>query len=300
LRRDHFGTNITSMSRIEIVDFEAPFGAEVKNFNPREALDDEQWQLLWDAFDRRSLLLFRDLDIDYPGQSLLSDTLAGIEHGPDVWDDDPESHLYVSNTREGAVTKFGRLLFHSDMAWAEHPLEVLSLYAVEIEEPAVPTFFASTANAWQTLPEDLRAEVEGLAAYHSAGQYKRDPDDDLVEAVPEQPKSVIKPLAHPHPRAGGTILYCNEQMTRYVVDVAPETSERLLAELFEHLYAPENVVAHQWHEQDLVVIDNLAVQHARPNVTADGATRTLRRFVGPLSEIPEQDRASFVYSPMSK
>ena len=51
---------------------------------------------------------------------------------------------------------FGRLLFHSDMMWAAEPFQVLSLYGVDVQPPAVPTAFVNTVAAWETLPEDLR------------------------------------------------------------------------------------------------------------------------------------------------
>jgi hypothetical protein len=40
---------------------------------------------------------------------------------------------------------------------------------------------------------------------------------------------------------------------------------------------PKNIVEHHWRTSDLVVWDNIALQHARPNVTAEGPARTLRK-----------------------
>ena len=46
--------------------------------------------------------------------------------------------------------------------------------------------------------------------------------------------------------------------------------------LYAHLYDPANVYAHEWQPNDLVIWDNLTVQHARPEPNA--VPRTLRRF----------------------
>jgi alpha-ketoglutarate-dependent taurine dioxygenase len=63
----------------------------------------------------------------------------------------------------------------------------------------------------------------------------------------------------------------------------------LLEALFEHLYAPEDkVLAHHWRTGDLVLWDNLALQHARPNVGIEGPTRTLRKTFAPPP--PRSDR----------
>ena len=54
-----------------------------------------------------------------------------------------------------------------------------------------------------------------------------------------------------------------------------EESDALLAELFSYLYADDAVYEHSWQADDLVVWDNLALQHARGAV-GEGA-RTLQR-----------------------
>jgi alpha-ketoglutarate-dependent taurine dioxygenase len=61
----------------------------------------------------------------------------------------------------------------------------------------------------------------------------------------------------------------------------PVEGEALLAELFEHLYAPANLLEHRWRNGDLVLWDNLAVQHARANVQSDGPSRTLQKVFSP-------------------
>ncbi|SDC81682.1 Taurine catabolism dioxygenase TauD, TfdA family, partial [Sphingomonas sp. YR710] len=58
--------------------------------------------------------------------------------------------------------------------------------------------------------------------------------------------SVAMPIAHCHPRTGETILYVCQQMTSDTVGLPKDESDELLEALFEHLYAPENVVVHDW------------------------------------------------------
>ena len=53
-------------------------------------------------------------------------------------------------------------------------------------------------------------------------------------------------------------------------------SDALLEELYSALYDPAHVYEHVWHPGDLVIWDNLIVQHARPE--PNDRARTLRRF----------------------
>jgi taurine dioxygenase len=66
------------------------------------------------------------------------------------------------------------------------------------------------------------------------------------------------------------------------MELGSEDSEDLLEELFEHLYRSEHVYAHEWRERDLIMWDNLAVQHGRPNVLLEGPTRTFRKIGVPV------------------
>jgi len=270
---------------IEIRALGPAFGAQVIGFEPRLPLDDTTCVLLREAFDERGLLVFRDLDLDHGGQVYLTKMLIRKEGEVD----DPTGgrplsadNWYISNQREGSAAPFGRLQFHADGMWADEPFEVLSLYGSEVAEPAVPTSFVSGVHAWRTLPEDLCTRVRGLRAVHTAGEVRRGDLTDVLSTTVERPPSTIKPLVLPHPRTGASVLYACEQMTKGLVDLDPREGENLLERLFAHLYDPAARVDHQWRARDLVVWDNIAIQHARPNVLSDGPARTLRKVGYPM------------------
>ena len=81
-----------------------------------------------------------------------------------------------------------------------------------------------------------------------------------------------------HPRTGLELLYTSQQMTARIEGLDPVDSEALLDELFAHLYRPEAVLDHEWRQDDVVVWDNLALQHARGDVKIEGPERTLRKL----------------------
>ena len=273
---------------IEIRALGPAFGAEVADFEPHVPVDDATCARLRDAFDQYGLLVIRDLDIDYAAQVWLTRMLIGKEHEVD----DPSSGRppaqdtwYISNQRENSAAPYGRLQFHADAMWADEPFEVLSLYGLEVAQPAVPTYFASAVHAWRTLPGDLRNRVMGLHALHTAAGARRGDLTNVVTLTVDRPPTTVKPLALTHPRTGETILYACEQMTQEIPDLSADESELLLERLFDHMYDPAARVEHHWREGDLVVWDNLAVQHARPNVDNDGPPRTLRKVGHPMPRL---------------
>ncbi len=93
----------------------------------------------------------------------------------------------------------------------------------------------------------------------------------------------MQPLVRLHPRTGRPLLYVSEMGTSHVVELPRAESDALLAELFAILYDPALVYEHTWRTGDLVIFDNLLMQHARGDVLADGPTRTLRKVIAPVA-----------------
>jgi hypothetical protein len=133
----------------------------------------------------------------------------------------------------------------------------------------------------------LRARVKDRVALqcYDVDTYKKraagDPDV-LVSTYASGDAFVITPIAYPHPRTGRTILYVCQQTTQKIEGVSADESDELIDALLDHMYAPGKEIAHHWRQGDLVIWDNLTLQHARPNVATGGPVRTLRKTLAPL------------------
>ena len=258
------------------------FGAVITGLDPRSDFDDETRRLLRQLFDDRSVLVFPGIDIDPAYQDKLCRMLIGDDGPSTTAGRDP---YYVSNKEPGGFAPYGRLMFHADMMWHPQPYRVLSLYAVNVEPGSPATILASGTHAWESLPAELRARVEGLHAVHITGQVYSRGGDDLLKPERKDEQSTITQIAHRHPQTGKTILYVSQQMTREIVELPHDESEELLQTLFSHLYDPARLYEHDWRTGDLVVFDNIAMQHGRGNVDADGPIRTLRKVVAPIPKL---------------
>jgi taurine dioxygenase len=182
---------------------------------------------------------------------------------------------FVSNVEPGGVLGDGPFLFHSDLEFTPEPLWVLSLYGVELPDAPTSTRFANGARAAANLDAELLAAIDGRTAIHvfpllegrGDARYRvRDLDDGAPRAE--------HPVLLTHPVTGARILYVTAMQTDSIVGLADDESEALLEQLWGELYAPGNVYEHEWQVGDLLVWDNLALQHARGAVTG---RRTLRR-----------------------
>jgi alpha-ketoglutarate-dependent taurine dioxygenase len=267
------------------------FGAEIVGVDPGTWFDADTIRFLREVFDDRGLLLFRDVEVDRPHQFYLSELLRGHEP-PTVEEAEAgaaaQGKFVISNKEPDAAAPIGRLLFHSDGMWSDEPFEVLSLCSVEVPPPVIPTLFASSAYGWDTLAGEMRARVDGLHGLHVTGpEYIHERRRRAYEGELSTPKRdhvplITAPIENRHPRTDRALLYVSQGMTREIMELGSEESEDLLEELFEHLYCTEHVYEHEWCEGDLIVWDNFAVQHGRPNVVLDGPPRTLRKIGLPV------------------
>ncbi len=274
------------MAAFRFEELHAAVGVEIAGLELSKELDAASVGTLRDLFDRTGLLLLRDVELTPQDQAYLVGDLIGETAPADRAPAVGRTHTYanyVTNKDEDGYARFGELLFHCDMMWAESPTEVISLYGHRVEPPTVPTRFASMARALETLPAELRSRIADLRAVHETGQQRRGAHkDQLVVPQHEVLRSTVKPVIWCHPRTGRELLYTSQQMTARIEGLDPVESEALLDELFAHLYRPEAVLDHEWRQGDVVVWDNLALQHARGNVEIEGPERTLRKVIGPL------------------
>jgi taurine dioxygenase len=248
-------------------------GVEVHGIDPRGPIGDAEADELRSLYAEHHLLLVRCPDLEGDDQVRFVRLFGPVLHErPEL----PE-WMWVSNVEEGAAVPEGKLLFHSDLAFTPEPHPGLCLYAVDVPVDGCPTRYANAARAAAVLPPALRARLERRDALHvydlvAKRGDRRYRDADLDPRNPRQ----LHPVLKPDPGTGSEVLYVSEMQTDRIVGLPPEESDAVLAELFAVLYAPDNVYEHPWTVGDLVVWDNLALQHGRGDVP-DDAPRTLRR-----------------------
>lgn len=258
------------------------FAVEVTGIDPAFPVSDADAGQLRSLLDEHGLLVLRHPGLD-PADHL---RFVGL-FGP-IYDEarDNSGLSHVSNVFGKFPT--GRLLFHQDFAFTPHPHPVQSLYAEEVQGPVAPTLFVSNLRAYERLSPAQREGWASLTAVHARDATRKgNMDDEFVRVrlhdLPHGDDPVRYPRAHHpmvkrHPRSDAPLLFANEYYTSHILELPPEEGEQVIQDACALLYAPEAIYAHEWREGDLVVWDNIALQHARAAVRPD-TRRTLRRIL---------------------
>jgi len=255
---------------MKVRDLTPSFGAVIAH-DLRHPLDPTQRRELQELFAARHLLVFPDQEISIEDQVRVVGYLGPVLPGGPEW---------VSNVRENGLVPEGALLFHSDFIFTAEPSLGLCLYATEVPPRGCPTLFADAVGAAGRLPSELRARVRGRKALNVFDLSDQRGDVRFREATlgPETPLSprYAHPVLMRHPTTGQELLSVNEMQTDRIMGLDDPESEETIHALWALLYASENTYAHQWRVGDLVVWDNIAVQHGRP-APARHEPRTMRR-----------------------
>ncbi len=258
------------------------FAVEVSGIDPASPASEAEAEQLRSLLDEHGLLVLRCPDLS-PADHLRFVALFGP-----IYDEarDASGMSHVSNVI--GVFPTGRLLFHQDFAFTPHPHPVQSLYAEEVTGNVAPTLFVSNVLAYRRLAPEQQELWAILTAVHARDATRRgNRDDEFVRVRLRELHDGDDPVRYPraehkviqrHPRTGEPLLFVNEYYTSHVLELDPEAGEQVIRDACAVIYAPDAVYAHQWREGDLVVWDNVALQHARAEVRPD-TRRTLRRVL---------------------
>jgi taurine dioxygenase len=246
------------------------FGVEVQGFEPLCEAPPRAIEELRAAFDQHQLLLFRGGQRIPPARQV---EISGW-FGPVVSNAaDGRPWTVLHNEDAGGRV---RLPFHSDLSYTDSPIQGLSLHALELPAGGSTTSFISGRHAWSRLSAQQQAQLAPMTLRHRLAS----------QLFGEWPEFIADhPLRLLHPRTGLPVLYVTEHHAQRIHELSAAESERVLAQLFEHLYAPERVYTHCWEPYDLVIWDNLAIQHARrEEAVLAGGSRAMQRVA--LSDVP--------------
>jgi taurine dioxygenase len=260
---------------MDIRNSSAPLGAEVTGLDLAQPLDEATFGVIEDLFHQRGVICFRDQQLTEEQHIAFSRRFGTLEiHvAKDYLKPGYPEILVVSNVIENGrnigLADAGQY-WHSDLSYIANPSRCSLLYAREVPvyggRVLGETLFASAAHAYDTLPDSLKARLEGLRAVHGYGdRYKKQQaagtrgalSDEQLQQVP----NVSHPVFHSHPVTGRKVLFVNEGFTASIEGIPSSESNALLQELFAHIVRPEALYTHQWRQGDLLMWDNCLTQH---------------------------------------
>ena len=171
-----------------------------------------------------------------------------------------ETGAIAARTHRRIVGNIANALWHSDSSFQKPAARYSMLHALVVPPQGGETEYADLRAAYDALPQDLKAEIKGLVAEHSALHSRI----MLGETYSEAQKAMILPAQWPvvrvHPGSRRNVLFVGVHITHILGMTVPE-SRLLVSDLIEHATQREFVYRHDWRVGDLVIWDNRSVIH---------------------------------------
>ncbi|MDR2195340.1 MAG: TauD/TfdA family dioxygenase [Gallionellaceae bacterium] len=278
----------TPVDSIEVQALSPAIGARVLGVDASQALAPEVVNKLLDAWHASGVLYLPGQTLDEAQQVRFGQhfgELAATNAEYQISKSHP-SIMYITNEKEngkyiGALPD-GEMYFHSDTCYVEKPSKATMLYAMNVPKQGGNTLFANMYLAYEKLPADVRARIDGRRAINSYEPGGSAPTAatrmrDAGPAGSPGRREYSHPMVSTHPVTGRKSLYINRLMTEYIEGMPRAESDELLDYLFNFQERPEFVYEHRWTPGDLLMWDNRCTLHARTDFDA-GELRKMRRI----------------------
>ena len=251
----------------------ATIGAELFDVNLGEvSRDDALFAELRALLLEHKVLFLRGQDISRAEHVAFARRFGELEDHP-VIGSHPEHPglVQVYKNPDSPVDRYENS-WHTDATWREAPPMGCVLRCVECPPVGGDTMWANMVVAYERLPDDVKAKLEGLRARHSI-------EATFGAAMPIEKRLALKaqypdaehPVVRTHPETGEKVLFVNGFTThfsnyhtaarvRYGQDFSQGAPE-LLRYLISQASIPEYQVRWRWKPNSIAIWDNRSTQH---------------------------------------
>lgn len=290
------------------------FGAVVAGLAPAMLDEAGVRAALHDLWIDRGLLVFREMD-GLDTAIRLSSVFGALEEHPLLRGTDvAQEHRLTIDVDEKAMGVYevdgerrgGWQGWHKDSMYMAEMHHGGLLWARTVPERGGETGFIDQAAAYDALPGDLKARIEGLSVLY---KFSRDSVDSRFGPKPDRRicrdprraplpdhenamRRAIHPMVVAQPGTGRRFAHVSPWFAEGIEGMENEEGDALLREVIDHITHPEVAYFHRWSVGEMVLWDNIRMLHCATGTPA-GMKRHLTRTIilgdyamGRLEEAP--------------
>jgi alpha-ketoglutarate-dependent 2,4-dichlorophenoxyacetate dioxygenase len=253
------------------------FVAEVSPIDLRSTFDEETLAQIRAGMDEYGVLVFPDQDFTDEEQLAFAQRCDGQLHAKtgisvlqksrlskdealtDISNLDENGEIMKSDDRR-RMYSLGNRLWHTDASFQDPPGRYSMLHARVVPPVPADTEFSDMRAAYDALPEETKALIEGMRVHHSIAYSRQTLGFEFSQPELERLEGAIHPLVRDLPDSGRRSLYLASHASR-IIDWPVPDGRLLLRDLMEHATQPEFRYRHSWRVGDLVIWDNRATMH---------------------------------------
>lgn len=245
--------------RITLDPYTPIIGAEVGGVDVREPLDDATFAELHRALLEWKVLFFRDQRVTGEQHRAFAARWGELEVHPFLPQGDVPHVVRFEHDEKSRPTEN---VWHTDVTWRQIPSLGSVLRAVEVPAVGGDTMWADMGAAYDGLPEDVKARIEGMVAVHDfTHTFGQALDGEQLREMQAKYPPAHHPVVRTHPETGRKTLFVNDVFTSHIVGVDRDESDALLEYLGAQARVPEYQCRFHWRADSIAFWDNRATQH---------------------------------------
>ena len=255
---------VTTAARFDVTDLSQKIGCEIRT-DKETLLSGARAKDIRELMERRGVVLFREINLSDEEQIAFTHTLGTFAHEEGEGSKDKDTVYPITmDSSINPIAEYlkGAFFWHIDGTMSEKPILASMMSSRRLSPEGGETEFCNTYAAWDDLPEDEKAELEGLEVVHAMWRSQLyvypEPSYELFKQWQSRGQNTL-PLVWKH-RSGRKSLVLGATALN-VVGMAPPESEALLIRLRDWATQPQFVYRHKWKLGDLVIWDNTGTMH---------------------------------------
>lgn len=253
---------------LQITPLRETFAAEVRGLDIAAGPTDEMCEAVYAALLDYGVLVLPDQPLTDAQQEAFCAWYGELE--PNFYDPDrataalsnladEDGALRDPESRQSTFLRANQL-WHSDSTIFQAPARVSFLSARIVPPEGGETEWCDTQGAWDALPPERQAELDGLVVEHDFQNSRRKMGHTLSDSDRERWPPLPHPLVRVHEDTGRKALYVGSQAVT-VIGWPEDKGAALIEELLAHATQPRFVYTHHWSVNDFVIWDNRRVNH---------------------------------------
>ena len=248
-----------------------PFGVEIISDSEDVILDTLSPKDIVDLLNQYKMVLFRGFYA--PNKDELSEFSKSI--GPLLeWEFGHVMEMKSQDDAKNYLFTQGHVPFHWDGAFYQAP-RYLVFHCIDAPDTNAggETLFCNTTALWESVSDDEKNEWKKITIYYETeklAHYGGKISVPMVQKHPQTDEAILR-FAEPVPT---TML---NPVSVTVADFPLHDSDAFINDLALRCYQPDNCYTHTWSDNDLLLVDNFSLIHARHSFTKS-SKRHLRRI----------------------
>ncbi|RKG35606.1 TauD/TfdA dioxygenase family protein [Acinetobacter rongchengensis] len=258
---------------MQIEQLTCNIGAELHGVSLADAIhDDDLFSEIRTHLLKHRVLFLRDQNLTRAEHVAFAERFGQLEDHPAVGSHpDHPGLVQIYKSPDSPIDRYENA-WHSDASWRKIPPMGCVLRCVECPTVGGDTMWTNMVMAYKNLPEDIKAKIADLRAYHSI-------EASFGAVMPIEKRLALKaqypdaehPVVRTHPETGEKILYVNaftthfsnyhtKERVRFGQDANPGAAD-LLRYLITQASIPEYQVRWRWKPNSIAIWDNRSTQH---------------------------------------